>query len=252
MKKLYLLLASLFIFLTVFSQKKKTEDISFYVFDASWKSCKTEDAVYFASLEKISDTAWQWKNYHFSGPLISVETYKDENTTIPNGYFAWFDARGRIDSCGYTRLGKKHDSWLFFTDSLTIWQSDKYDNGVLIERKDSITLLLEREKNDSIKEFPDEKEATFKGGDKGWIKYLQSNIKYPERAEKMGKTGTVKIFFMVDTDGTLKNIRLYQSVEYSLDEEGIRLLRKSPKWEPAFQNGKNVKAYRIQPVTFAN
>lgn len=251
MKKLLSLITSLFIFLSAFSQKNNSESISYYVFDASWKSCKPDDAVYFASLEKLNDTAWQWKNYHYSGPLLSVETYKDAEATIPNGYFAWFDAKGMIDSCGYTRLGKKHDSWLFFTDSLTVWQSDKYDNGVLKERKDNVLLTKEKSINDSIGFLPGDKEAAFKGGGNAWIKYLQNNIKYPDRAEKMGKTGTIKVFFMVDSDGTIKDLRLYQSVEYSLDEEALRLIRISPKWQPAIQYEKSVKAFRIQPITFA-
>jgi hypothetical protein len=35
-----------------------------------------------------------------------------------------------------------------------------------------------------------------------------------------------------------------------MEEEVVRILKKSPKWSPAIQNGKPVKAYRRQPVTF--
>jgi periplasmic protein TonB len=30
----------------------------------------------------------------------------------------------------------------------------------------------------------------------------------------------------------------------------MRVIRKGPKWTPAIQNGKIVKAYRRQPITF--
>ena len=67
----------------------------------------------------------------------------------------------------------------------------------------------------------------------------------------MGIAGRTDIFFMVGSDGNISDIRLYRSVEYSLDEEAIRLIKQSPKWEPAFQNGRKVNAYRRQPITFS-
>ncbi len=244
------------VFFLVFSfgstaQKNKSSNTSFYLYDADWKPSSQDKAQILGCLEKLSDTAWQWKYYNYYGPLISVETYKDKEGNLPHGYFAWFDNNGFIDSSGETFEGKKHGTWLYFTDTLSVWQTEKYNRGVLIERKDSITLRLEREKNDSTYNFPDEKEATFKGGEKGWIKYLQSRLQFPERAQKMGIAGRTDIFFMVGSDGSISDIRLYRSVEYSLDEEAIRLIKQSPKWEPAFQNGRNVKAYRRQPITFS-
>jgi protein TonB len=35
-----------------------------------------------------------------------------------------------------------------------------------------------------------------------------------------------------------------------MEDEVIRVLKLSPRWKPASQNGRFVKAYRKQPVTF--
>jgi len=35
-----------------------------------------------------------------------------------------------------------------------------------------------------------------------------------------------------------------------MEEEVVRILKKSPQWQPASQNGRIVKAYRKQPVIF--
>ena len=35
-----------------------------------------------------------------------------------------------------------------------------------------------------------------------------------------------------------------------MESEVMRIIRKSPKWAPALQNGRTVNAYRKQPVTF--
>ena len=37
---------------------------------------------------------------------------------------------------------------------------------------------------------------------------------------------------------------------YGMEQEVIRIMKKSPMWTPASQNDKTVKAYRKQPVTF--
>jgi protein TonB len=35
-----------------------------------------------------------------------------------------------------------------------------------------------------------------------------------------------------------------------LAEVAVAAVKKGPKWKPAIQNGKSVKAYRRQPVTY--
>jgi protein TonB len=35
-----------------------------------------------------------------------------------------------------------------------------------------------------------------------------------------------------------------------MEEEVMRVIKRGPKWIPASQNGRLVKAYRKQPVTF--
>lgn len=234
-----------------FAQKGEKEKTSYYVYDADWSPCKIEQAVYLGVFKKLSDTAFQWKYYNFSGPIISIQTFKDEESTIPHGYLSYFDTKGIIDSSGYTFNGKKDKQWFYYTDTLSVWQVDEYDKGKLIKRRDSLMLKAERIAQNTIKFLPSDKEADFKGGTRNWISYLQKNLEFPERAQKLQIGGKVQIVFTVGSDGLLSDLHLVQSKEYSLDEEAMRLIKKSPKWEPAIQYNKKIKAYRRQPITFA-
>lgn len=242
-------------FLEVSAQKNRKGEISYYVFNANGEPCKIEEGKFIGILEKLADTAWQWKYYNFTGPIISVETYRDREMTLPHGYFAFFDDNGIIDSSGFTSKGKKNKTWYYYSDSLTVWQSEEYNNGILIKRMSGAE-LRSRSKNpgdtNDTSEFDQvEKEATFRGDIKAWVKYLEKNLQFPDRAKQLDKQGKVMINFVVDADGSVGDITLAQSVEFSLDEEALRLIRQSPKWAPAIQKGKPVKAYRRQPVTFA-
>jgi len=237
------------------AQKNKKAEPSYYVFNEKEEPCKLEEARYIGILEKLEDTVYQWQYYSFSGPLIRVETYKDQEMSIPNGYFAFFDSNGIIDSSGFTFNGRKDKTWFYYSDTLTVWQSEEYNKGVLLKRTNEAELKAQHEDlnpSNALQLDPGEKEATFKGNDNAWRKYLQGNINFPARATSLNKGGTVIVSFVVDKDGSVNDIHIVQSVEYSLDEEALRLIKQSPKWQPALQKGRVVKAYRRQPITFAS
>lgn len=233
--------------------QRSRKNVTFYVFDENWKGCKPEEAKYLASQQKLGDTAYEWRYYQFNGPLLSVETYKDKEASIPHGSFAYYGTDGQMDSSGYTFNGKKNDWWYYYTDSFTLWKKEKYEMGKLVTRMDLASIESERAENRKKAETEKhwgEVEAVFKGGTEDWVKYIQKNINFPDRARNLKKEGSLLLQFVVNTDGTTGDIMILRSIEYSLDEEAIRLIKDSPKWRPAHQDGRLVKAYRRQPLTF--
>ncbi len=95
-----------------------------------------------------------------------------------------------------------------------------------------------------------ERFAQFPGGMNGWRSYLMKNLKYPKVAMQNEIQGTVMLEFMVDTDGTVKDIKVVSSPHESLTSEALRLMNISPKWEPAIQYNKTVKGRMRQPFNF--
>jgi periplasmic protein TonB len=97
-----------------------------------------------------------------------------------------------------------------------------------------------------------EKEAEFPGGDKAWMKFLTNNLngQVPLDHEAPAGKYTVWIQFIVDKEGSVSDLKALTNNGYGMEEEAMRVLRKVPKWQPALQNGRNVKAYRKQPITF--
>ena len=60
----------------------------------------------------------------------------------------------------------------------------------------------------------------------------------------------VVIKFIITKNGKLTDIEPETNLGYGMEEEVIRVLKKSPKWNPAMIMGKSVSAYRRQPITF--
>ena len=75
-------------------------------------------------------------------------------------------------------------------------------------------------------------------------------MKYPDRALNANVEGVVRVGFIVDKEGNVTEPFIAKSVEWSLDDEAVTIIEESGKWSPAFQNGRIVKSYKIQPIVY--
>jgi TonB family protein len=88
-----------------------------------------------------------------------------------------------------------------------------------------------------------EKPATFKNGDFTAFQttFLKKSIKYPAAALKKRQQGTVIIQYGIDCYGNLKVFSILKSSGFKvMDNEAVRALKTSPKWEPAMIGKKKV------------
>jgi len=103
-----------------------------------------------------------------------------------------------------------------------------------------------------------EVEASFPGGQEGWRQYLMKNLQaakiadlvtFPKRKKEFRQTIIVK--FIVDRKGTISQVSAENmDADPYCVAEAIRVIKISPPWIPAKQNGRSVNAYRRQPITF--
>ncbi len=92
-------------------------------------------------------------------------------------------------------------------------------------------------------------ESDFPGGQAAWIRFLNTHLVYPPKAVRKNIQGTVVLRFIVGKDGVLSDIEA-QSGPDLLKEAALNVIKESPRWVPAIQNGKKVKSYKMQPITF--
>ncbi len=96
-----------------------------------------------------------------------------------------------------------------------------------------------------------EQMPSFDGGDDNKFRaWLAANMQYPKEASDKGMQGRVFVQFVIEKDGSVANAKILRSVDPTLDNEALRVVRSSPKWKPGMQNGKNVRVYWTTPVTF--
>jgi protein TonB len=80
--------------------------------------------------------------------------------------------------------------------------------------------------------------------------YLSSHIQYPEAARNAGIEGRVGVQFIVNEDGSISDIKITRSIGGGCDEEAMRVIASMPRWQPGRNNGRAVKVYFTQPISF--
>ena len=72
--------------------------------------------------------------------------------------------------------------------------------------------------------------------------YITQHITYPEAARSQSIMGTVKLWFLVDQDGSLSDFQVVSGPGYGCEQEAIRVLETGPAWIPAQINGSSVQS----------
>ena len=134
---------------------------------------------------------------------------------------------------------------------------DKALNGVIIitpkpsQELDTIVVVsysVEKEKNETLGNPEPEIMPSFQGGGvEGFSKWLFSQIRRPKGCTHKG---TMKVSYVVTEDGSIKDVKVRESVCEELDNMVVSIIRNSPKWEPAKNNGKPVAQCLHIPIKF--
>jgi hypothetical protein len=95
-------------------------------------------------------------------------------------------------------------------------------------------------------------EPEFPGGYNGWKKFVEQNLDINVPSKKGAPAGlyTVSVEFTVDRDGNVSDIKALTKLGYGMEDELIRMIRKSGTWTPAMQGGTKVKSRKKQGIKF--
>ena len=106
-------------------------------------------------------------------------------------------------------------------------------------------------KTDTIFRNP-EVSASFPGGEKEWQKFLKKHLDMSIGADNDAPEGIHKITvrFIVNRDGDICSVRAETKFGYGIEEEVIRVIKKSKYWNPGLINGAPVISYKRLTVTY--
>lgn len=91
----------------------------------------------------------------------------------------------------------------------------------------------------------------YPGGMDKFYKAIGDALRYPQLAADNNIQGSVLVSFTIEKDGSLTEPSVTRKLGYGLDEEAIRVLRLSKRWNPGMQNGKPVRVKYNIPIKFS-
>ena len=90
----------------------------------------------------------------------------------------------------------------------------------------------------------------YPGGLAECMKFLSKNIRSPKKARENGIQGRVVVQFYVETDGSIDDIKIVNSVSWELNDEAKRVIKKMPKFKPGTIGGEPARMQSTLPIMF--
>ena len=249
MKKSYLLL-----FLIPFSGKLFSQEVYELHLTSDFRFTNNQNYSY-ARLLKQYNGLWAFTDYdRKNNNKVQTGFFTDSSLAYQTGHNKFYD-NNKLVYEGNFENGLRTGWWYFYDKHGSLSDSLYYSVPATktITTPPAKDFLAEHEKKDTsalVKNV--EIEAEYPGGTKNWTKYLTKTLNYPDLVLKVSPPGHFRsvIQFVVCTDGSVCNVSCINSTHPLLDLEAVKAIRKGANWVPAEQNGRKVKAYRIQPIIF--
>ena len=216
-------------------------------FDSTWNPTSKDAAFYFTEMVKI-DTFYKCTSYWMkSKKLFCKSAYADTLFAKPVDLLIRYYENGHKEDSTYFNPDGTFKNTYHFYNNGKLWVH--YQNN--LKAKKDITDAYDVIGN-RIEDFIYSKEADFQDGSADWKIFLAENIKTTVPVTKGAPLGTygVVVKFIVSKNGKITDIEPETNLGYGMEDEVIRVIKKSPKWNPAIIMGKTVNAYRRQPITF--
>ena len=187
-------------------------------------------------------------DYNNKNVLITESFYSDTNFNKKLFCHKYYDEEKRyLSQTRCYESGRLHGYFVSYNEKGDTTDYEIYENGDVVK---SWSLHPDEEERLNAEFARNEVVAEFPGGEKAWYKYLGNNLRIPKELENQNIKGEIILKFTITTTGLIETVEIIKTLNPLLDKEAIRVIRKSPRWKPAKQNGKKVPATRTQPITF--
>ncbi len=231
------------IFLT--SLKAFSTDTLFFRLSNPWNTVKASNGKYLRKCVKENDYFHVW-DYNSKNLLVTESFYSDTNFTTKLFCHKYYnETKKYLEQTRCYAAGRLHGYFVSYDEKGDTTDYYIYEHGTAIKSwslhpEEEETIVAELRKNAIPAEFP--------GGKNAWNKYISDNLKIPKALENQNIKGELILKFVIEITGKIENVEVVKSLNPVVDAEAVRVIKESPKWKPAKQNGKKVQMTQTQPI----
>lgn len=196
----------------------------------------------------------KWSYYNLKDGLLNSEVnYKNDKK---EGQEIFYDNEKIKSSYSY-QYGVKEGDFIVYDSLGTVTNQGIYKSDTIFSQSLQVE-SMDAENFKIVQEMPmfdpctevSEMEARKTCAQKKMLIFIYSNLKYPADARERDIEGTARIRYIVEKDGSIKDISVIRGVCSSIEKECIRVIEAMPKWVPGMQNGEPVKVQFNLPIKF--
>ena len=197
-------------------------------------------------ITQLKNNTWEVKTYSADSLLFSKGSLAGRDPDIRQGKCYFYRKNGTVAAMGQYNQDIPAGNWLYFNDSMkvvnsvnytAVWnylQNDASEYGI-----DSATLA--RLSTDALSKIDTDgafrtadRMPTFTYGEPEILfnDYLYENLVYPVAQSGSPAPVGIRISFIVDSKGEIRNPVILNPQSPDLNIEIMRLLSESPKWQP--------------------
>jgi TonB family protein len=256
----------LFVFCVASAAAQSKKDTIYY--DKDWKRASASKYEFYRIVTPRNEKLYV-EDHYSDGHIQMTGSYTAlEPNEIADGHFLYFSDAGVktrdeyykagllegdymvYDSLGHLTLKMyfKHDKWdgrrTVYYSSGAIYRDEIYKEGKFVSGH------VYDAKGKELPFYPIEEAPEFPGGDTAMAAFIHERLQYPMAARALGIEGTVKVRFLVGTDGQIEDATVSQSDNLQLNQAAVDVVMKLPKFKPGRQDGKAVKCAFVLPIVF--
>ena len=208
------------------------------------------------------------RSQHKGMPLGQDEYYfHNGNMATPAAYEKYLKEEGAVTFTTYRSNGKKILGIVTPNNNYVtgVWDATKHpdEQETVYHMKDKqykvrggkyveIEATQKTEEKKTVSFHQVAQPPRFNGGDANeFSKWVNQNLRYPEKCRQSRVEGRVTLQFTVTEEGKVNNVKVLRSVNEDIDKEAVRVVSESPDWTPGKdENGETVPVTYTFPVIF--
>ena len=181
--------------------------------------------------------------------------YNNKDMLVMEGYYSdtfflrklkchksYFEGNGYLSRIFCYENGRPHGYFVYFMPNGDTSSYEIFDKGEFVKGWNSY-----HGNNEHFQKV--EARAEFPGGPLEWLAFLYLNINGSEKIQKE-KMGSALARITINSTGVVSRIEILESTTPLLTEELIKIIKTSPRWKPARQNGRNVSSNFVEALNF--
>ena len=231
-----------------FRSSAQTDTIYGY-YNRDWNTVAKDSAFYFSKIFR-ENKKWHRIDYWVNTGKEQMDGwYRDRETKIQSGILKFYNETGILtDSLLYDN-GREKFKYTFYPNH-TLKGFVIFDRNGNSRKQGGFT-----PDGHNIPNYIFEQDASFPGGDIAWQRYLEENLNVDVALNSNAPAGTyaVVVQFLIEQDGSVDGVIpvVIPDLCKPCVMEAVRVIMKSPKWNPAIRGNEKVIYRHRQQINFS-